>query len=490
MDSLMQVLEVSQEEKNQKTESKILLEIGKVFQGESKYEKALEYLDQATKIAEGINHYEVLHQSLKATALVNLSKGNYEDSYAYQSRLLNLFQSKQDSVKIAKTYYNIGSIFFYQEDFSKALEQYQTAMGIAESLKDSNVLYICNAAIGSVYGEKKDSRLSSAYNLRSLDIAEAMDYKVGIAYSARNLGLSYSAQKEYQKALGNFKRSLEIMHEMGNSSGESINLWSIGTTYSKLKEHKLALNHLEDALKIANKVGDKSHLREMYEDIAEAYFEAGKLVDAYQYQKKYVTLKDSLVNEERVKQMSDLQHQNELQQTELEVLKKDQQLQNMLKIFLGVSAFLLLLISTLLYSRYRLQTKSNGLLADANLAIQEQNKKLAATNSDLEKFAFIASHDLKEPLRMIGGYSSLIEKRYSANFSDNAKQFMGYINEAVERMYQLLDDLLAYSKLNIEEKSYEKFNMKKMVADLVGGIQENHPEAEIHVQNLPEKLLA
>lgn len=492
IDSLQRILKNNQQQNKTSNISKNLLDIGKAYQASSQNEKALLYLNQAKETAESNQHTETLEQSLKLIAAVHLSMGSYEESYSYQLQRLQLSQNQQDSTNIAKSYYDIGSVFFYQEDFDKALTHYRRALDMAEGLKDSTILYISTAAIGSVYGEKKDSRLSSIYNLRSLEIAESIGYKVGIAYSARNVGQGYMVEKRYQKALNNFKKSLEIMQEMGNTSGESINLWSIGTAYSRLGEHESALENLEKALLLAKEVGDQSHLREIYEDIAEAYYNAGKLAEAYQYQKRYVLLKDSLVNNERIKQMSDLQHQNELQQTELEVLKKEQQLQDMLKIFLGITAIFLLLISILLYSRYHLQTKSNALLAEANAAIQDQNKRLEVTNNDLEKFAYIASHDLKEPLRMIGGYITLIERRYGENFNDNAKYFMGFIHEAIQRMYQLLDDLLIYSKLNIRENSYHTVNVEEMVSTILKDLQPkiNTHQISINAKNLPKDVKA
>lgn len=492
IDSLQQVLKNYQTQNNFSNQSKTLLEIGKAYQSVNQQEEALQYLKQARELAKKYDYKEILEQSLKFTAIIYLAKGNYEESYSYQLQRLQISQAQKDSVNIIKSYYDIGSIFFYQEDFHKALKHYRKAMEMAKSLKDSVSLYHSTAAIGSVYGEKKDSILSFSYNLRSLEIAEAIGYKVGVAYSARNVGQNYMAKKKYKNALESFKKSLDIMRELGNVAGEAINLWAIGNVYSKMEQHEPALLHLEEALKLAKQIGDKSHVREMYEDIAEAYFNAGELAKAYQYQKKYVVLKDSLVNEERVKQMSDLQHQNELQQTELEILKKEQQLQNMLKVFLGVSAVLLLMISILLFSRYRLQTQSNAMLAEANKAIQDQNKRLEVTNSDLEKFAYIASHDLKEPLRMIGGYITLIERRYGDNFNDNAKYFMGFIHEAIQRMYQLLDDLLTYSKLNIKEHTYQKANTQEMVSKILQKLQPELIEHQIAVQtdDLPKYLTA
>ena len=71
---------------------------------------------------------------------------------------------------------------------------------------------------------------------------------------------------------------------------------------------------------------------------------------------------------------------------------------------------------------------------------------LARSNRDLEQYAYVTSHDLSEPLRVIAGYTHLLERRYSPSFDEEARQFMSYITEGTERMRQLIVDLLSYSR--------------------------------------------
>ena len=71
---------------------------------------------------------------------------------------------------------------------------------------------------------------------------------------------------------------------------------------------------------------------------------------------------------------------------------------------------------------------------------------LARSNRDLEQFAYVTSHDLSEPLRMITSYTQLLERRYSSLFDEEAREFMGYITEGTQRMRRLIVDLLSYSR--------------------------------------------
>lgn len=97
------------------------------------------------------------------------------------------------------------------------------------------------------------------------------------------------------------------------------------------------------------------------------------------------------------------------------------------------------------------QVRAADRLAQLNADLQHSNRTLALTNQDLERFAFIASHDLQEPLRMITAYSQLLIKSYRGDFDEQAAGFVNVIVEGTARMRELLTDLLAYTEIRTRE---------------------------------------
>lgn len=112
---------------------------------------------------------------------------------------------------------------------------------------------------------------------------------------------------------------------------------------------------------------------------------------------------------------------------------------------------------------------------------------LARSNSDLEQFAYAASHDLQEPLRTITSYLGLVKDRYADSLDDTAQEFIDYAVDGAERMSALINDLLEYSRVNVQERPLESVScddaLESAIRSLNQAIERNR--ADIRTSPLP-----
>jgi signal transduction histidine kinase len=154
-----------------------------------------------------------------------------------------------------------------------------------------------------------------------------------------------------------------------------------------------------------------------------------------------------------------------------------------------------------LYIFEKSQTKVLQELGEKNILLEEQKKEISAqsealklkdvklqkSNDDLQNFAYSASHDLKEPLRMIGMYTQLLQRRITPTLDERSEEYMFYMTDGVKRMQKLLDDLLLYSRLGKNDNDIQDVDVNQtllvVIYNLAATIKETN--TAIISSNLP-----
>lgn len=260
----------------------------------------------------------------------------------------------------------------------------------------------------------------------------------------------------------------------------------LGELFLIKKDHQSARVALLNGLKIAEKQNYLSINQKSNHDLYRSYALTNQTDEALYHLEKSSLLRDSLYNANQSARMAELQFLHNAEKSEKQIHELEAQQNKLLRIASSIIFGILLLFMGYLI---RLKTLNNKTLKQKNIEIQQQNIKLKESNEALKQFAYVAAHDLKEPLRSIGSFISLLKRKFGPQFNEEGNEYMNFVQNGVNRMNDLLSALLKYSTISIQQANNEKIidvsTILKEVSDNLRETIEGKNAQILFSENLP-----
>jgi signal transduction histidine kinase len=441
--------------------------------------------DSALQIAQQLKYDYGIAEALHTKGMVYWYLSDYQQAVTLFFQSLEIREQLKDTLGIARSYNNIGNVYFLQENYDQAEAYYRQSLTWRQTLRDSaGLIYSYNNLADVMLRRNKLDAAEDLYNSALSIAANNLD---GQSFIHRNMGVLRLRQDKPGEALRHFLVSKTLSESTGNMHNLALALIQIAELNLQSRDYNQVIENATAAFEIGQFAGLEATTSDAAQLLAKAYAGLRRYEDAYRYQLIYNEINERLLKKNSQNTVLEVQTKHELEtvrsEAEKALLQKQRQIGRLIIISL-ISVFIVVLTSLFFWiSRYRTQMKTALLLAEKNEAIQQQNEELLQSNIALEQYAFVASHDLKEPLRTVGSFASLLRRRYKDTLDEDGLSFIQNISIGVDQMSMLLEDLLILAQTGQESDS-QRFlvNLNELVDKVLSTMQVRIIEQNVQVE--------
>jgi serine phosphatase RsbU (regulator of sigma subunit)/lipopolysaccharide biosynthesis regulator YciM len=371
--------------------------IAKVYRKQKMYYLAMDYYLKAVKFYQELEIFESEAQCYLELGYTYMEQNADDLALKHFNLAKNIYEKNKVKPGLATVQQAIGNLYFKEENYELAIEQFQMALTNTEQEKSDLIagLYL---NIARAYIQNEDFEEGIEYLRRAL-----VKYKLGnnlqlVAEVYVQYGEVYIEQKDYKQALLNYENALFI-----NREAQDYN--KIAENYNKISIiHYRSGNFVEAALQAENALNyNNNNLEELensYQNLSKANEKLNKVDLSLEFLKKYLRVHDQITEDRENKQFNEMQIGLELsrQEKEVELLKRDQQIQNeelkrsRLQTYFLLFGIVLVILFAYYYYINNKRTKKANLeiirqkeeLSDANKAILQQKELIQLKNKDIE----------------------------------------------------------------------------------------------------------
>ncbi|KGN92474.1 histidine kinase [Porphyromonas gulae] len=411
-------------------------EMGKQFELHQKVGNAADAYSLAIKFCHDEGSTEELPDLLLKYATVATHAGRYSNAITALEEIMRLLKGQNDNIILARTYMQIGIVFFFQEKWDDALVFYQRALQIAQKGKEETGISIAYNNIANIYQKKGNTKEAYSYYNKALDIQRANGDSTSMCNSLMNIGTIIINEKKPKESYKPLREAFTIASKINNVEIQALCYAHLAYYYAWRSEYGKANEVLTIAENLARHAGYNQTRLAILDIASSIYAEYGLYSLAYECQKRSKILADSIATKQMQEKIMEFDIRFKSKEKEAEIALKNQELQLARKLHIAftiISTLMVaIIIALIIYTarRYR------------------QNKRLREMNDTRNKLLSIISHDIKGPA--IAQKMALDTILSSSSDCDSmTRNMLSSIRNSVATELALLQNLLDWSNIQI-----------------------------------------
>ncbi len=443
--------------------------------------KALNYTKKALKIRERIGFKIGIASSLNVLGVINYFKGDYLSAIDYHLKALKMRQEIGDAKNLSVSYNNISLVYIALEDYETALQYLDKSLVLRKKINSPDGIAIIKGNIGDIYSRMGKYNLSLQYLNEALKINKEIGNKKSQGANYLILAKVYMQIDEDEKALNNYNMAIDLYNAMDEKHGISQAENGIAAIYQKEGKSELAMSHALTAFTFADSIKSLDNVAHAANVLQAEYYKLGNTKKAFYYLTIFKDASDSLKISDKIKKLAKTEFDYKIQeikeQQDAEIAKQKISIQ-----WLTISLVLGLIIVGLIIWGYINKRKINRQL-------NELNGKLKELNATKDRFFSIIAHDLRGPFHALLALSDALSNDIDSLSNDEIKEFNTDINNSLKKQFELLNNLLDWSRLQNEnyKLNYENVKVYDELKDIMETLSLNASQKEINLVNEVEK---
>lgn len=277
------------------------------YQFKGDFAGALELFFISLDIYNELGNKEDIAWTYNEIGIILKNQGVFAEALNYYNKAMIMFDEVGNKDAVAVCYTNIGNIHLNQESYDDALKYFEKARGICEKSNNKEYLAIIYNNIGEIYNKRGEFRRAYDHFLMAFEMNTEMNNKPESASNYVNIAINYSSQENYDKAIEFVQKAILIYEEIKAKPELANSYLLLGGCYLNLGNYRNALIYIGKSEKLAQEMGANITLMNTYQKLALIYQRANDYGKAFEYQSKYIAIKDSVFKNDKIKEIGKLE---------------------------------------------------------------------------------------------------------------------------------------------------------------------------------------